>query len=184
MRQHQLWLLLALLLCTGCAQRRGSDAAPDLAATAAAYQQLGAALRDCGLLPLPRDAAALAAIRPKVRLANSQWRGSGSSNGTPVWQLGNALTLLCSTEGQAERLLLLLPGGKMLEPPELGAALERLSRLSKQEQRPTQGFTAPGQQLEPQPFYFDLSYPDASWRFQPQFSGERCVRIDVFAASP
>jgi len=181
-------LLLLLMLTGGCprklappaTEQSGGEALANLSRTAAAYRALAAALAESGWLPLPAQADELEQARAALALSGARWVNSSASNGSAVWQLGSAITVLCTPEGGVQRIML-LPDAASLAPQELGRAARACAALSRSQQQPATDLTAPGAELQPGGFYFEYDYACRVWRFEPQFSGERCTRIDVLA---
>lgn len=177
-------LVPPLLLAAGIVAWRLTATAPEpqpesnFARASAAYEQLAAAQLELGLTPFPSTPAALDAARARISLPGAAWQAGTASNGGQSWQLGGALTLLCSADGRLEQTLYSLPAAGQLAPAELGGALATLAALDRTQQRPL-SLGADNAQLSEAPFYLDYNADGYSWRFTPQFSAGGCTGIAV-----
>lgn len=121
----------------------------------------------------------MAGRRAALAQAPAAWQPSSSSDGRPVWQLEQALTVLCRRDGGVERWIFLLEGRKALRDRGVAAALERIAALDEAAQRPTGAIAAPVPGLVAAPFYYEYAAQGRIWRFTPHFTRGRCSRIDV-----
>jgi hypothetical protein len=176
------WAATALTFALGGAawfmvQHRPSARDP-LGCTAQAYSALGDSLTAVGLLPFPSDRAGLEAARAAQLAAAPPLTATTSGKGQPVYRLG-AVLIVMTTAGKPDRYLLSPAHAPELGVSDLGRALQQLAALPLSAQRPLEIGNKAGLPVYDQAFYFDYSHAGQTWRFTPQFEGERCSRIDV-----